>query len=196
MAQAQQHAEQTGNRHTQRSLINSGPNRHAAFGEEMEMAHSEFYACLSEQHEMNSQIDSVQKRVISATRPQIDKLQAKLIKEVNVEIDAAFQNAQDDLHLQQGKLTKTADEKLRAHNPSMDANAAGLAQADLRREAKLINHDIRDQHRSARNDMSSKMQPQTQPSTPETTNVHTKPNRQQPVPSTKPSQPRPFRCNA
>jgi polyhydroxyalkanoate synthesis regulator phasin len=110
-------------------------------GEEMEMAHSEFHARLSDQNVKNRQIESIQKRVISATHPQIDELQATLVKEVNIETDEALQNAQDDLHLQQGRLTKTTDEKIRAHNQSMDANAAGL-QADLRREAELIDHDV------------------------------------------------------
>ena len=93
-------------------------------GEEMQLAHNEFYTSISEQNEKNRQIDSIQKRVLNAIRPQIDELQAKLVREVNTEITVAFQNAQDDLHLQQGMLTKTADEKLRAHNLSMDANAA------------------------------------------------------------------------
>ncbi len=153
-------------------------------GEEMQLAHNEFYTSISEQNEKNRQIDSIQKRVLNAIRPQIDELQAKLVREVNTEITVAFQNAQDDLHLQQGMLTKTADEKLRAHNLSMDANAAGL-QADLRREAELIDHELRDQQRNTRNDIPPDRQ---EPSTPETTNVPTHPTRQTNNPYNRPNQ--------
>jgi hypothetical protein len=43
-------------------------------GEEMEMAHSQFHARLSNQNEKNRQIESIQKRMLSAMRPQIDEL--------------------------------------------------------------------------------------------------------------------------
>mgnify|MGYP000290973399 CR=1 FL=1 len=160
-------------------------------GEEMEIAHTEFYARLSDQNVKKRQIDSIQKRVLNAMRPQIDELQANLIKEVNAEIGEAFQNAQDDLHLQQGMLTKTTDEKLQAHNQNMDAKRS---RPTSRPPQKSRAHRPRNSRSTTeRKERHTIRNAGTKHTRNDERVGQTKPSEQQPAPSTKPSQPTSFR---
>jgi hypothetical protein len=108
--------------------------------EEMDSAIDELRELLSHPQEKNQQIERVGNRAMSETRPQIDELQAELLREVHTEIGTAFENAQDDSHMQQATLTKATDEKLRSHNQSLKSNVDNLQ--DLRKEPELLDLDL------------------------------------------------------
>jgi hypothetical protein len=156
-------------------------------GEEMDSAIDELRELLSHPQEKNRQIERIGNKVMSEIRPQIDELQAELLREVHTEIGTAFENVQDDLHMQQATLTKATDEKLRLYNQSLKSNVNNL-QADLRKEAELLDLDLRELHETTRNQEPAESQPQTQPSTPEQANPRTKQNQYPNNPYNRPTQ--------
>jgi hypothetical protein len=106
-------------------------------------------------------------------RPQVTKQQANLLKEVTTEIEEALQQkAEHNLCLQRGMLNKDADKKLRSCKASLKRNVDVL-QADLRKEAELVELKLRESFQDPLNQEASATQPQTQLSTPEPKNPQT-----------------------
>jgi hypothetical protein len=70
-------------------------------------------------------------------RPQVQELQDNFIKEISADIEMTVKNAQDDLNLNQGKLTKDTEERIKQHNETSKLNAEALHE-DLRQQAETI----------------------------------------------------------
>jgi hypothetical protein len=163
-------------------------------GEEMDDALTDFNKTLTDTSERNRHIERIQKRVMNEIRPQVQELQDDFIKEISADIEMTVKNAQDDLHLNQGKLTKDTEERFKQHNETSKLNAEALHE-DLRRQAETIEAELQEriQEFSARRQATK-----TQPTTPEpdrTRNSHpASPNHQpawrtQPAPNTPEGEP-------
>lgn len=71
-------------------------------------------------------------------RPQIKELQEDLLKEVaKNDIEEAVQTAQEDLHLNQGKLMKETKDRIYMQNEIARISTEAL-KADLRKEAETL----------------------------------------------------------
>jgi hypothetical protein len=133
-------------------------------GEEMDGAIIEFRSILFDPQERQVYSDRLHQQAMNEIRPKIAELQDDLIKEVAKDIEKAVQEAQDDLHMNQGKLTADMEEKFRLNNEIIQLNIAAM-KSDLRNEAELLETEIRNR---PNNDRSSRQheEPATQPSTP------------------------------
>jgi hypothetical protein len=108
-------------------------------GDEMDSAVSDFQQILSGPQEMMKHVKRLQKqkRVMNEIRPSIQEQQDDLIKEVAKDIEKAVQDATDNLHLNQGKLTRDSKEKIRMHTEITRLNTEAL-RADLRKEVETL----------------------------------------------------------
>jgi hypothetical protein len=82
-------------------------------GEEMDDALTDFNKTLTDTLERNRHMERIQKRVMNEIRPQVQELQDDFIKDISADIEMTIKNAQDDLHLNQGKLTKDTEERIK-----------------------------------------------------------------------------------
>jgi hypothetical protein len=147
-------------------------------GEEMDSAVNEYRNTLTDPQEKTKHIERIQHRVMNEIKPQFTELKDELVKEVTRDIEKAVKNAQDDLHLTQGRLTHDAETKLRMHNEIVTLNVEAL-RTDLRKEAEVLEAELRaqvtDQLRTQPIDQPSRANPtpqsntqsNTQPTTPE-----------------------------
>jgi hypothetical protein len=131
-------------------------------------------------------MERVQKRVMNKIRPQVQELQDDFIKETSADIEMTVKNAQDDLHLNQGKLTRDTEERIRQHNETSKLNAEALHE-DLRRQAETTEAELQERIQ----EFSDRRQAtKTQPTTPEpdrTRNSHPDRSNHQPAWRTQPA---------
>ena len=140
-------------------------------GVEMEGAVAEF------QNDMQRQVKRLQTRAMHGIKPMIQDLHDELTLKITKEIQATAQEATDDLHINQGRLTTDAEERIRRHTEETRRNAEEL-RIDLRRAAETLQSEIQDRHQQA---------PISQPATPERSPVRSAPHRQ--APATQPDTP-------
>jgi hypothetical protein len=99
------------------------------------------------------------------------ELQEQMLLKVTTNIETAVQDAQDDLHLTQGRLTAETETMIRKQNEIITLNIAAL-KTDLRNEAELLEAEFRNRPQNERRfefpeEPQPQPQPQPQPSTPE-----------------------------
>jgi hypothetical protein len=128
-------------------------------GEEMDIAISDFRSTLHDPDKRSKYNDRLQRQVMNEIRPKIAELQDQMLRKVTTNIETAVQDAQDDLHLTQGRLTAETENTTRKHNEIITLNIAAL-KTDLR------NAEFRNRHQNDRRSGFPE-EPQTHPSTPE-----------------------------
>jgi hypothetical protein len=134
-------------------------------GEEMDSVIIDFRNTLAQPHKRLTYIDSLQRQVMKEIRPGLSELQIEMTQQATQELHKAVKEAQNDLHINQGKLTADTKTTFRMHNEILTLNVAAM-KTDLRHEAELLeaeltngqNKDTRQRHTE---------EPPLQPSTPE-----------------------------
>jgi hypothetical protein len=111
-------------------------------GDEMDSTLNEFSSNMSDPQERTKHIGRLhQKRGMIEIRPRMQDLQDDLTKEAARDIEKAVQDAQDDLHLNQGKLTRNTEKKIRLQSIIVTQNVKAL-KADLRKEAETLEAEL------------------------------------------------------
>jgi hypothetical protein len=138
-------------------------------GTEMDSAVHEFNSILADPQERTKIVERLQKRAMTEIRPRIQEIQEDLLKEVAKDIEEAVQTAQDDLHINQGKLMKETEDRIYIQNEIARTSSDAL-KADLRKEAEILEAALQDKYQELLNQegQAPTTQPPTiPPSTPE-----------------------------